>query len=75
MALKLNPITGRLDLVTDDINQLQIGDADTYFKWVAPDTLELYVNGALRQSWTTAVVAPPTLGSPYGLLLTLTQPA
>ena len=43
-----------------DISNIPIGDADTYFKWVAPDTLQLWVNGALRQSWTTVAVVPST---------------
>ncbi len=75
MSFKINPFTGKFDEVTGDLNQIPIGDADTYFKWVAPDTLQLWVNGVMRQSWTTAVTAPTTEGQPYGLLLTLTQPA
>jgi hypothetical protein len=62
-----NPLTS--------IDQIPISDADTYFKWVAPDTLELYVNGVKVQSWTAAFVAPDLTGQPYGLLLTLTHPA
>jgi hypothetical protein len=54
MAFK--PAIKKLDYYQSDLDQVQIGDADTYFKWVAPDTVELYVNGVLRQSWTTAVV-------------------
>jgi hypothetical protein len=46
------------------------------FKWVAPDTLELWVNGALRHSWTTAYVAPDLTGipMPFGGMLHLTYP-
>jgi hypothetical protein len=66
-----NPFTGTLDRVNDDINQLPIGDADTYLKWVAPDTLQLWVNGSLAHSWI--VDAPATSGTPIGLLLSLTQ--
>ena len=35
------------------------------FKWVAPDTLQLWVNGELRQSWTTTI-ATPASGSYMG---------
>jgi hypothetical protein len=45
------------------------------FVWVNPDTLQLYVNGALRHSWTTAYVAPDLTGQPMGMLLTLTYPS
>jgi hypothetical protein len=72
---EFNPFTGEPDLVRADINQVQIGDADTYFKWVAPDTLQLWVNGSVAQSWTVTPVTPTTEGQPMGLLLTLTYPA
>jgi hypothetical protein len=58
MAIVFNPFTRNFDFVTKDINQIKIGDDDTYFRWVAPDTLELLVNGVVRQSWTTAYIEP-----------------
>jgi hypothetical protein len=71
---KVNPFTSKFDEVgATDLDQIPIGDADTYFKWVAPDTLQLWVNGALAHSWTVAVST--TEGQPMGLLLTLTYPA
>ena len=72
MSYEFNPFTKKLDKTgSSDINQTPIGDADTYFKWVAPDTLQLWVNGALRQEWVTAVSSGS--GSPMGLLLALTN--
>ena len=35
---------------------ISVGDATTYVTKVAPDTFQLWVNGALRHSWTTEVV-------------------
>jgi len=57
---------------TTDINRIPIGDSDTYFNFVAPDTLQLIVNGQVAQQW---VVSQTNVGLPYGLLLTLTQPS
>ena len=69
MSFKINHFTGNFDEVTSDIDQIPIGDADTYFKWVATDTLQLWVNGVLAHSWTVAVVAPTTrFGSLWGLM-------
>ena len=45
--------------------------ATTYFYYDS-GTLYLYVNGVVRQEWTTAVIGTP--GSPMGLLLALTYP-
>ena len=56
MGWTKNPFTDELDNTTTDIDQIRIGDADTYFKWVAPDTLQLIVNGSVRQSWTTQIM-------------------
>jgi hypothetical protein len=74
MAFKLNPHTGKHDATLGDLDQIPIGDADTYFKFVAPDTLQLWVNGVVRQSWTTAVVSSITTGSPVPLGYLLTYP-
>jgi hypothetical protein len=71
MSYAFNPFTGTLDRVNDDINQLPIGDSDTYLKWVAPDTVQLLVNGSVAHTWT--VTAPATSGMPIGLLLSLTR--
>ncbi len=70
MAFRLNPFTGKFD--ETKIDQSPIGDSDTYFRWVAPDTLQLIVNGQVAQKW---VVTPTGVtGQPYGLLVSLTQP-
>jgi len=57
--LEYNPITGKLDLVSE-----------TYFVENG-DTIELWWNGSIVQSWTKAL---PTGGAgvPIGLLLSLT---
>jgi hypothetical protein len=51
-SLGLNALTGKLDLKTSNLDKMPISDSDTYFKWVAPNTIELYVNGVKAQSWT-----------------------
>ena len=52
-----------------------IGNSSSYLT-LNSDTIELHVNGTLRQSWTTAsVTAAPVFietGNPMGLLLGLT---
>jgi hypothetical protein len=73
MSLRFNVFSGTFDFVTTDINQVKIGDADTYYKWVAPDTLQLWVNGNLVHSWTAASTG--NTGKPMGLLLSLTYAA
>jgi hypothetical protein len=76
MAYEINKYTGKFDKVGEgatDLDQIPIGDSDTYFRWVAPDTLELVVNGSVAQKW---VMAPPVAvsGSPIGVLLSITNP-
>ena len=71
MAWKFNPFTGTFDFYNKNLDGIPIGDDDTRFRWVAPDTLQLLVNGSIRQSWTTEI-ASGTTGSPMGLLLSLT---
>jgi hypothetical protein len=39
------------------------------------NTLELWWNGALVQSWTYTPVAPDLTGQPWGLLLAITHPS
>lgn len=57
-----------------DISNIPIGDSDTEFRWVEPDTLQLYVNNVLRQSWTTEVAPPVSTGVPIGILAGITYP-
>lgn len=59
MGLKFNVFTGNLDYT-----------GNTYFVENG-DTLELWWNGSLVQSWT--VTPPATSGTPIGLLLVLTR--
>ena len=42
-----------------DLDGVRIGDADTYSKWVAPDTVQMIVNGAVREEWKTGVTTVP----------------
>jgi hypothetical protein len=58
-----------------DISNIAIGDPDTVFKWVAPDTLQLLVNNAIRQTWTTTLASPES-AVPIGFsnMLHLTYP-
>ena len=76
MGYTINGITGKFDKVTSDINNIPIGDSNTYLKWVAPDTVQLWINGVLSHAWTATDTTPPTpgTGNPIGLLLTLTYP-
>jgi hypothetical protein len=39
------------------------------------NTLELWWNGLLVQSWTYSPVAPDLTGQPWGLLLAITHPS
>ena len=57
-----------------DLDQTAIGDGDTYFKWVAPATLQLYVNGELRQTWDASLTPPVSTGVPIGILAGITYP-
>lgn len=74
MPWKFNPFTLTLDYYTTGTggpqNPLYI-TSTTYFQQVG-NTLYLYVNGVIRQEWTTTVVSGS--GSPIGLLLALTYP-
>jgi len=54
---------------------IKIGYSDWELKPIDINTLGLYVNGTLIQSWTIAYIAPSLLGQPIGLLLSLTYPA
>lgn len=67
MAYRLNPFTGKFD--ESKVDKTPIGDADTYFRFVPPDTLQLLVNGSVAQEW----VVLPSDGQPIGLLLALTK--
>lgn len=74
MPYKINPDTGERDYYESlsDIDGIPIGNSTTYFT-LNGNTLELWVNGSLRQSWTYTPVAPTIqTGNPIGLLLTLT---
>jgi hypothetical protein len=70
MAYKINPFTGKFD--ESSVNNVPIGSTTTYFNWVAPDTLQLIVNGSVAQQWVVSVST--STGKPYGLLVSLTQP-
>ena len=65
-------VTNGLPLFQDGI---KIGYSNWELKPIDINTLGLYINGTLAQSWTVAYVAPDLTGVPYGLLLVLTQPA
>lgn len=60
----------RIETPLTSIDQIPFSDANTYFKWATPDTLELYVNGTKMQSWTHTIVVGA--GNPIGMLLSLT---
>jgi hypothetical protein len=64
----------RYDYLLDEYRQrdgIENANATTYFTFDG-ETVFLYVNGVVRQTWTTAVVAPDLTGQPMGLLLSLT---
>ncbi len=65
MSYKFNPFSGNFDYYEPSI---QGENSTTYFTFDGT-TVSLYVNGVVRQTWTTA----PLAGSPIGLLLSLTQ--
>lgn len=79
---KINPSTGNLDKVrslTDldlrylklDLSNIPASPTTDGFA-VNGNTLELWWNGTLVQSWTVTPVAPVLTGQPMGMLLTLT---
>jgi hypothetical protein len=53
-----------------------IPTSPTYSGYAANgNTLELWWNGALVQSWTYTPIAPDLTGQPWGLLLAITHPS
>ena len=52
--MRLNPLTGQLEQGGSSGSSTPVPD----FRWAPPDTWQLWINGALRQSWTTTPVAP-----------------
>ena len=76
MAFKYNPITKKLDMIGDST-----GSGGPFFPYIPGsnltskfvdngDTLELWWNGMLVESWTHTIVVGT--GNPIGLLLSLT---
>lgn len=67
-------MANKYDVILGEYRQRDDGilnaNSSTYFTFDG-STVYLYVNGVVRQTWTTTPVS--ATGQPYGLLLALTQ--
>lgn len=75
MAFKFNAFTGNFDVVRnakDTATKVYFGTG-AYFTFDESDTVSLYINDILVETWTAAPTAGAS-GSPQGLLLALTYP-
>jgi hypothetical protein len=66
MAWRLNPFTGKFDYYSTSGGGITNASANTYLEQIG-DTVYLYVNGEVRQTWTTTAVVQDIIGTPLPL--------